>query len=45
LIVNKTALAFYDVDSKAWVSELGEFEVLLGNSSLNILLKDSFTIK
>lgn len=42
--IDKSALSFYDVDSKSWVVEPGEFEVLVGNSSRNILLKDTFTI-
>ena len=37
--IDKTALSFYDVDSGLWVVEIGEFEVLVGNSSRNILLK------
>ncbi|NOX65669.1 MAG: beta-glucosidase [Chlorobi bacterium] len=43
--IDRSALAFYDVDSRSWVVEPGEFEVLLGNSSRNILVKDAFTIK
>lgn len=43
--IDKTALSFYDVKSKSWIAEPGEFEVLVGNSSRNILLKESFTIK
>lgn len=45
LKIDKSALAFYDVKSKAWVVEYGEFEVLVGNSSRNILLKNSFKVK
>ena len=43
--IDKTALSFYDVSSKAWVVEPGEFEVLVGNSSRNILLQEIFKIK
>ncbi len=43
--IDKSALAFYDVDSRSWVVEPGEFEVLIGNSSRNILLKDTFTVE
>ena len=43
--LDKSALAFYDLDSKSWIVEPGEFKVIVGNSSRNILLKDSFTIK
>ena len=42
--IDKSALSFYDVESKSWVVEAGEFEVLVGNSSRNILLKDTFNI-
>lgn len=45
MIIDKSALSFYDVVSKSWVVEPGEFEVLIGNSSRNILLKDTFKIK
>jgi len=45
LKIDKSALSFYDVDSKSWVVESGEFEVLVGNSSRNILLKDTFKVK
>lgn len=40
--IDKSALSFYDVDSKSWVVEPGEFEVLIGNSSRNILLSQKF---
>ena len=40
--IDRSALSFYDVDSKSWVVEPGEFEVLVGNSSRNIFLKNSF---
>lgn len=43
-VIDKSSLAFYDVNSKSWVVEPGEFEVLIGNSSRNILLKDTFEV-
>lgn len=43
--IDKSALSFYDVISKSWIVEPGEFEVLIGNSSRNILLTESFNIK
>jgi beta-glucosidase len=43
--IDKSVISFYDVNSKMWVVELGEFEVLVGNSSRNILLKQTFTVK
>ncbi len=39
------ALAFYDPQQKAWVTEAGEFEVLVGSSSRDIRLQGSFTWK
>lgn len=43
--IDKSALSFYDVDSKAWVAESGEFEVLIGASSRDIRLKSDFELK
>ena len=43
--IDKTALAFYDVNSKSWVVESGLFEVLIGSSSRDILLKKIFNVK
>ncbi len=43
--IDRSALSFYDVDSKSWVVEPGEFDVLVGNSSRNVLLKQTFRIK
>jgi beta-glucosidase len=43
--VDKSHLSFYDVNSGSWIVEPGEFEILVGNSSTNILSKDVFTIK
>ena len=45
LKIDKSALAFYDVDSRSWVAEPGEFEVLVGSSSRDIRLKDDFELK
>ena len=43
--IDKLAVSFYDIDSKSWVAEPGEFEVLVGNSSRNILLQDTFRLE
>lgn len=43
--IDKSALAFYDVDSKKWISEPGDFEVLIGASSRDIRLKRKFVLK
>ena len=44
MTVDNSALSFYDVKSKSWVVEPGEFEVLVGASSRDIRLKDKFEI-
>ncbi len=38
-------LSFWDVNTNNWLAEAGEFEVLLGTSLDNIVLKESFTYK
>ncbi len=43
--LNERALAYYDADRKAWVAELGEFEVMIGSSSQDIRLKTKFELK
>ena len=35
-------LAFYDPDRRDWITEPGEFEIMIGQSSENILLTESF---
>jgi len=43
--IDKSALSFYDVKAKKWVAEPGEFQVLIGSSSRDIRLKDSFYLQ
>lgn len=43
-ILDKSDLAFYDVQTKNWIAEPGEFEILIGTSSEDIKLKDVFTL-
>ncbi len=38
-------LSFYDVDKKKFVVEPGTFEAMIGSSSEDIRLKDSFEVK
>lgn len=45
LSIDKSALAFYDVNSKSWAAEPGEFEVLIGASSRDIRLRRVFVLK
>jgi len=42
--LDKTAMAFYSVAKKAWVAEPGQFDVLVGASSRDILLKGTFDL-
>jgi beta-glucosidase len=42
--LDRSAMAFYSTSKKAWVTEPGEFEVLIGSSSRDIRLKGSFTL-
>lgn len=43
--IDKNALSFFDPKTKEWVAESGEFEVLIGSSSQDIKLKETFTLK
>ncbi len=43
--IDKNALSFFDPDKKIWVAEKGEFEVLIGSSSKDIKLKETFNLK
>ncbi len=43
--LSKRAFSFYDVDSKKWVAEPGEYEVLIGSSSRDIKLKKQFWLE
>lgn len=45
LKVDKSALSFFDVNSKSFIAEPGEFEILIGSSSEKIELKDTFVLK
>ena len=42
--IDKSHLSFYDVDGGNWVVEPGEFELMVGSSSRDIRLEDSFTV-
>jgi beta-glucosidase len=43
--IDKNALSFFDPKTKEWIAESGEFEVIIGSSSQDIKLKDTFTLK
>ncbi len=43
--IDKSALSFYDIKTKSWKAEKGIFEVIIGASSRDIKLKDSFKLK
>ena len=40
--LTKDALSFYDVKTKNWVAEPGDFEILVGSSSRDIRVKQKF---
>lgn len=39
------AFTFYDPEAGNWISESGEFEILVGHSSTNIALRDTVTLE
>ena len=43
--VNKNDLSYYDPAKHGWTAEPGEFQVLIGSSSRDIKLIDSFELK
>jgi len=43
IFLPEDAFKFYDINTKSWVLEKGEFEILVGNSSENILQKAKFS--
>jgi len=43
-VVNKNDLSFYDPAKHNWTAEPGEFQALIGSSSRDIKLKDSFEL-
>ncbi len=42
--LDKSALAFYDVKTKEWITEPGEFRILIASSSRDIRLTGSFEL-
>ena len=44
LQIDKKALSFYDIETKSWLAEPGEFEILIGSSSKDIRLKKIFKL-
>ncbi|MEH7484429.1 glycoside hydrolase family 3 C-terminal domain-containing protein [Neobacillus drentensis] len=44
-LLNKRAFAYYNVEMKDWHVETGEFEILVGESSQEIVLKDSIVVQ
>lgn len=45
LTVDKAAFSFFDENSKSFITEPGEFEILIGSSSQKIELKDKIVLK
>ncbi|WP_026485768.1 glycoside hydrolase family 3 C-terminal domain-containing protein [Caldanaerobius polysaccharolyticus] len=44
-VLNKRAFAYYECEIKDWYVEEGEYEILVGKSSREILLKETVNIK
>jgi beta-glucosidase len=44
-LLDKRAFAYYDEEIKDWRVESGEFEILVGKSSRNIVLRDRVYVK
>ncbi|MFP5106212.1 glycoside hydrolase family 3 C-terminal domain-containing protein [Neobacillus sp. C211] len=44
-LLNNRAFAYYNVEMKDWHVETGEFEILVGESSQEIVLKDSIVVQ
>jgi beta-glucosidase len=42
--LDQNAFAYYDVDKKGWVAEKGEYKILVGSSSRDILLDGQFSL-
>lgn len=45
LTIDQNALSFFNTHKKMWIAEPGKFEVLIGSSSKDIKLKDTFNLK
>jgi beta-glucosidase len=45
VILDKRAFSYYDVAQKQWRAEPGEFEVLIGRSSEQIVLRGMLSLK
>ena len=43
--LNKKDFAFYNEDKKEWTLESGKFNILVGSSSDNILLKEKINLE
>ncbi len=43
-ILDKRAFAYYDCDLRGWAVEAGEFEISIGRSSADIVLKDTVNV-
>ena len=45
LELNERNFSYWDIDSKNWKLKKGEYEILIGSSSENILLKEKLSLK
>jgi len=44
LTLDRNAFAHYDPDKKAWVADKGDYQILVGSSSRDLLLNGKFTL-
>ena len=44
IVLNQRAFQYYNPDTKQWVAEAGKYEMLVGTSSDNIVLKQQFDL-
>ena len=44
VVLNHNAFAHYDPDQKAWVADKGDYKILVGSSSRDLLLDGKFKL-
>ncbi|MCY7375314.1 MAG: fibronectin type III-like domain-contianing protein [Pyrinomonadaceae bacterium] len=44
VMLDKRAFSYFDVDSKNWRAEVGDYEILTGRSSAEIVLRGEATL-
>ena len=44
IVLDARSLSYYDVDAKRWLAEPGDYDVLVGRSSEQIVLRGKLTV-